>query len=221
MRIVVFSDGHGVLPENLPDCDLIIIGGDTAPVIDHSLVFQRSWYESNFAEWANRQKAGGIVLIGGNHDFIFEADNNFGNHLASAYIPNLIYLEDGMVEIYDDPRSKPIRIWGSPWSLNFGPWAFMTNEDMLATKYDDIPNDVDIIVSHTPPYRKRDKALDERLCGSRSLTDAIDRVQPRYLICGHIHEGYGVGYRGDTKIINCSIMDAAYEPSNLPIMVNF
>jgi Icc-related predicted phosphoesterase len=217
MKIVCISDSHGYLPDDLPECDLIIHAGDIAPFVDHSVVFQRAWFESTFATWM-KEHGKPVVMVGGNHDFVFQADDNFGNHL-SGLIPNLIYLQDSMVELYNDAKSQPLKIWGSPWSLNFGPWAFMTSELMLATKYDDIPHDIDIIISHSPPFQKRDRAADGRLCGSHELARAIRRKLPELVVCGHIHEGYGVVRYAGAKIINCSLLDECYEPSNLPIVV--
>lgn len=50
-----------------------------------------------------------------------------------------------------------------------------------------------VLVCHAPPY---DTALDEirpRLhAGSKSVRDFIDRYQPAWFFCGHIHEAEGV-----------------------------
>ena len=61
-----------------------------------------------------------------------------------------------------------------------------------------------VLICHAPPY---DTALDrvhEGLhAGSRSVREFVDRHQPEYLFCGHIHEAEGVQIEiGKTKAIN-------------------
>jgi Icc-related predicted phosphoesterase len=212
-KILCISDLHGFLLDDLPECDILIIGGDIAPTVDHSVIFQRSWFETNFTEWANQVPAKHIVAVAGNHDFVFQADEEFGSKLD---IPNFTYLYDSLVRIED------LVIWGSPWSLNFGPWAFMGTEKQLEERYKLIPDEVDIIVSHTPPFSKRDLTIkDNKPSGSKQLGRIIRDKEPRLVVCGHIHEGYGIAKYGDTMIVNCSIMNVDYKPNNQPIMVDF
>lgn len=48
------------------------------------------------------------------------------------------------------------------------------------------------LVVHFPPYGTRlDQVAPGRHAGSRVLRDWVERVQPRYLFCGHIHECAG------------------------------
>ncbi len=61
-----------------------------------------------------------------------------------------------------------------------------------------------VLICHAPP---RDTALDrvrEGLhAGSRSVREFVDRHQPDYLFCGHIHEAEGVEIGiGKTKAVN-------------------
>ncbi len=61
-----------------------------------------------------------------------------------------------------------------------------------------------VLICHAPP---RDTALDrvrEKLhAGSRSVREFVDRHQPDYLFCGHIHEAEGVEIEiGRTKAVN-------------------
>jgi Icc-related predicted phosphoesterase len=220
-EIVMTADLHGNLPE-IPSADLLIIGGDIFPLSsDHSIVFQRSWLETNFATWAQNLDVGNIVLIAGNHDFLFETSLFGGAEGMSEYweqrvSPNIIYLQDSMCS-FDDGLS----IWGTPWSLNFGPWAFMGSEKELSEKYEKIPQDVDIVVSHTPMYGFGDHCLDGKDAGSKSLLTKMNEIQPRLFVCGHIHEGAGFYRYGDTKIINASLLDPYYKVTNLPIKYKF
>jgi Icc-related predicted phosphoesterase len=57
---------------------------------------------------------------------------------------------------------------------------------------------------HFPPYGTRlDQAGRGRHAGSRVLREWVERVQPVYLFCGHIHECAGQGDRlGATECLN-------------------
>jgi hypothetical protein len=39
------------------------------------------------------------------------------------------------------------------------------------------------------------------------MTAALERVQPRMMVCGHIHPAYGRDRLGETEIINSSVVD--------------
>ena len=51
------------------------------------------------------------------------------------------------------------------------------------------------------------------------LAKAIERVQSKYHIFGHIHDSYGQRKIGKTTYINASICNEAYEPVNEPIVI--
>ena len=69
---------------------------------------------------------------------------------------------------------------------------------------------VDILVTHQPPYRVLDKVTSKfapkdwqgKNAGSKTIRDYIVSKQPRYVFCGHIHEGKGVKKIGKTKVHN-------------------
>jgi Icc-related predicted phosphoesterase len=47
-----------------------------------------------------------------------------------------------------------------------------------------------------------------------ALTETLERVQPRLVVCGHIHEAYGAYCLGDTEILNVSLVDDHYRRAN-------
>ena len=63
----------------------------------------------------------------------------------------------------------------------------------LETVYAEIPEGIDILISHQPPYGYGDRYCDvgsvktEHL-GSRELLAAIDRCRPKLVICGRTHD---------------------------------
>jgi Icc-related predicted phosphoesterase len=46
------------------------------------------------------------------------------------------------------------------------------------------------------------------------MTETLERVRPRLMVCGHIHPAYGRYRLGETDIINASLVDEQYRPVN-------
>jgi Icc-related predicted phosphoesterase len=96
----------------------------------------------------------------------------------------------------------------------------MGTEEELQKKYDLIPEGIDILISHTPPYGILDKNYKGMHCGSVSLRNIMHRVDPQYLICGHIHECGGKEINLIlTKVINCSLVNERYNPVHRSIRI--
>ena len=71
---------------------------------------------------------------------------------------------------------------------------------------------VDILLTHNPPYGYLDlvdnpivpKSWNGKHAGSHSVLEYIKRKQPKYVICGHIHEARRRVKIGKTTVINTS-----------------
>ena len=212
MRLVCIADQHGYLPEDLPSGDVLIVAGDISPISDHKHLFQRLWLEGNFTQWANSLDFEKIIVIAGNHDFYLQEPRFPENPFP---LPNNItYLEDSACEI------NGWKFWGSPWSNRFGNWAFMADEHLLATFYDDIPSDTDVIISHGPPMGYGDFTDSNEYAGSTSLRKRVHKIRPRLVVCGHIHEGYGKYPLTGGQVINASLRDSGYEVANPPVVLD-
>lgn len=48
MKVIAFSDPHGILPEIKTAFDLMFICGDICPVDNHYRDWQREWMENHF-----------------------------------------------------------------------------------------------------------------------------------------------------------------------------
>lgn len=197
LRIVATSDLHGYLPV-IPECDLLLIGGDLCP--DGDAVQQARWLDTSFRQWLRDVPAVETVAVAGNHDFLFEN--------SPEMVPDLQwhYLQDSSVELFN------LKIWGTPWQPVFYDWAFNLTEPELAEKWRLIPQDTDILLLHGPPYGFGDKNSQGELTGSPSLTRRIELVQPKLVVCGHIHEARGEYRIRQSRIINASQLDLRYEP---------
>lgn len=74
--------------------------------------------------------------------------------------------------------------------------------------------DLDILLCHGPPYRYLDKVNGKygapkrfwgEHAGSKIILDYIQKKQPKYVFCGHIHEGKGKTKIGKTEVYNVGV----------------
>lgn len=60
----------------------------------------------------------------------------------------------------------------------------------------------DIVVLHAPPYGYNDDAARNKHIGERSVLKAIDKIDPRLVLTGHVHEDKGTVKEGGTIYVN-------------------
>lgn len=218
MRALLTSDLHGNLPE-IPECDLLIIAGDICPDFmsvkyfsarikaDNGHQRQGKWLKNTFVPYLEALPVKDIVLIAGNHDFVFEQA-----FLLPEWPENVHYLQDSEVTI------GGLRIWGTPWVPNLKSWAFYGGQGGINEKYlDIIPEGIDILVTHGPPWGYGDSILDGTMVGCINQGGMLYRVKPRVVVCGHIHEGFGWYRHPDVKdgIWNVAYVDEMYKPRDM------
>jgi hypothetical protein len=63
----------------------------------------------------------------------------------------------------------------------------------------------DVILTHVPPYRTRDRTVFGTHIGSRQLRETVEELQPAFVLCGHVHEDFGCTALGETTVVNCSV----------------
>lgn len=208
MIIDCISDLHGYFPE-LDGGDLLIVVGDlTANDIGKQ-------YE-NFNTWLLDQEYTRKIIIAGNHD----------GFMTDIYTARLVCM--GAEYLYDSGTEfEGLKIWGSPWTLKFPRMnpkcmAFTVDtEEQLKEKWDMIPDDIDILITHSPPHGILDKCPNGNV-GSKSLSQNIEKLKPKLHVFGHIHEcgGSKVLYKHNgpnTWCVNASIVNERYEHVNKPI----
>lgn len=219
-KILLTADLHGYLPDIEP-CDVLIVAGDVCP--DHPIGkseryglpnngsdFQLAWLDQDFRAWLKSIPAKQVIGIAGNHDFVFE---RMATAVRELHLP-WTYLEDSMAVVGD------LTIYGTPWVPGLPRWAFSADDRVMRMVLDAIPEGVDILVSHGPPYGIADlvgpRFGGPKRVGSVPLTPALDRIRPKAVVCGHIHEAYGeyrLPYDGG-KLYSVSINDDYYRPVN-------
>lgn len=180
------SDLHGNRPE-LKGGNILILGGD-------HLASDGVRELGRFVKWLHRicDRYDHIIYIGGNHD------NKLQRYYPEGYGPkferegldnpkNLHYLCDSGIEL------EGLYFYGSPHTTLFprqNPhcMAFSCSEYELRDKFSKIPDKVDVLVTHSPPYSVLDRNIRGQNCGSHSLMQRVGDVRPQLHVFGHIHE---------------------------------
>ena len=84
----------------------------------------------------------------------------------------------------------------------FGSWSFDFTEQQAAELLADCPAGC-VLVSHSPPKGAVDASSSGRSLGSTAVLDAITRMRPALVVCGHIHESGGrTATIGTTPVVN-------------------
>ena len=202
-RIVCLSDTHNFNEQIVvPDGDVLVHAGDATNrgEIDETKAFC-NW----FLSLPHKHK----IFVAGNHDWLFEKQPETARNLM--YEVN--YLQDSFVEIED------LKFYGSPWQPWFFDWAFQfkTMEE-LAEKWRQIPKEIDVLITHGPPFGILDETPRGNFAGCEELRKRVEEVRPKLHIFGHIHHGYGTIDKFGVQFANASICNENYEPTNLPLV---
>ena len=200
LRILAFSDLHGRAMKRASELidDLrpnwIVLCGDILP--DFSMISgkgnrleaQRSFwsvYRSNFV-----RDFAVTTLVRGNHEIESFSDPDLG------CLPSKV-------------QNHVVRLEGIP--LEFGGWGWSREweDEMLENELQDQLHECPsprIYLSHVPPFGCLDLAASGERIGHRYLLQHLtERNWPEALvICGHVHESFGVIERGNTLIVNVS-----------------
>lgn len=206
LTIIAISDTHGVHPKNLPEADLLIHAGDWSSSGNHKET-------ETFMTWLKqiKHKYSRIVCIPGNHDIWIEKNESQAKQ----------WFQDNDLDLLIDDyiETNGIKIYGTPWCPQFGNWSYMKDLEFRARKASFIPDDTNILVSHSPAHGILD-TLDNhgsepgKKAGCYGILQAIERIKPTILISGHIHEGFGFKKHGETSCFNVAALNSQYKPQS-------
>ncbi|XP_064489974.1 metallophosphoesterase domain-containing protein 1-like [Ornithodoros turicata] len=223
IRFVCISDTHSFTNEmthKVPPGDVLLHAGDFTR---RGSLQEVICFNDFLGSLPHRHK----FVIAGNHELSFDPSKVKHSapysiqtpqqditRQAKQHLRNCVYLEDQAVSVYG------IKIYGSPWQPEFAGWAFnVPRGRQLLDIWDRIPEDTDVLLTHTPPIGHGDLCIMGTHVGCVELLSVVQkRVKPLYHIFGHIHEGYGITSDGQTTFINASICNIQYRPVNPPII---
>ena len=230
MRITFISDTHTYMYDKdykeliLNEGDILCFTGD---------IMSSGYNEGeliHFLKWLSKQPFKYKIFIAGNHDRLLEDKSLIANEIISPYNDKgVIYLKNSSVEI------EGLTFYGTPHQPYFGGWAFnVPDYEKLINIYQQIPDNVDVLLTHCPPYGILDQShrpnyhnpSGENHLGSMELKEVLAgkkqfKTQPRVVAFGHIHgDGGKMIEIGDTLYINGSLCDESYEPINNIVSIN-
>jgi len=220
MKIVAISDTHEHFhrPEDMPEGDVLIHAGDITNMGYAHAVKKFAQYLSGI-----HYKYDEILVIAGNHDFIFEQDPAAARALLNEFGPhNLHYLQDDAFVYHHLESDTKYNFYGSPWQPRFCDWAFNVDRGpLIAEKWAAIPPNTDILITHGPPHGILDPGRGEKHVGCEDMLQWITgTVQPRVHIFGHCHMGYGRFEQGNTLFINAAACDEQHKLANPPQIIS-
>jgi len=190
------------------EADAIIHGGDIS--------MGGTEYEiDKFLSWYSKLPYKHKIMISGNHDKLFEFQKGIAQELIKKY-PEITYLESQEVII------DGVKIYGEPRQPTFGyGWAFNVERGEKIKKFwDQIPDDVDILITHGPPYEILDMTMYGGVVGCVDLLNRIKELKNLKLHCwGHIHEDAGKIEKDGVLFVNASVLNLRYQLQNLPVIV--
>jgi Icc-related predicted phosphoesterase len=213
MDIVHISDAHGPRQHSklkIAPCDVLIcsgdIGGRTTP-----------FELLEFLLWFEKQPADLKIFTAGNHDLCLDpsypnrirTDENMPQYLLALQnhkdsmdlIKKVTYLMNQSIEY------KGVKFWGSPYSPSFHKehWAFNADRgEEISRIWGKIPSDVDVLITHTPPFGILDEVDHTgrtpgkwHIDGHVGCEDLLGVIKKRLLnmqlhCFGHIHQNVGV-----------------------------
>lgn len=244
IKLCAISDIHGSLPQ-IPKCDILCICGDILPLdIQRDYFKSIAWLAGPFQTWALNLDCKHIVMIWGNHDFIGERLTNNGTRLFETNSMFRVFNmcgEDQHEVLFNNDITKKIRIlqdesctlmgvkfYGTPWCPSLKNWAFYGTSEELIEKFEKIPSDTCVLLTHCPPkYNTQGVVLQKnwnylRDFGCQELQDAIEKKftvksTTTLILSGHIHSGnHEIEGTGGLSYRNVSLKDEDYELVYLP-----
>jgi Icc-related predicted phosphoesterase len=214
-KVTLISDTHTKHARITKD----LLGGD---ILIHAGDFMSSgYYKTEAVEFFNWFDAINTydtkVFIAGNHDRIMQDDPDWAKDYLTGY-KTIRYLQDEGMSLYVDEEDD-IKLYGSPWQPEFCNWAFNLprNGEEMQKRWDAIPDNTDILVTHGPAYGHLDFVRYNAInVGCEMLRQRINSLRPKIHVCGHIHQGYGYYFDGHTHFFNAAVLNERYEYANLP-----
>jgi predicted phosphodiesterase len=176
------------------------------------------------AEYLHRAPYAHKVVIAGNHELPFDVANyeaiiarrKITQHCDPAatkcLLGHVCYLEDNLAVV------EGYRIWGCPWTKHKNGAFYLVDKEMRVRKWASMPEGVDILVTHSPPFEIMDISRQGKPAGCKDLLKRVKKVKPKVHVFGHTHAGYGFSHIEGITFVNAAICNNDYEPVNPPLV---
>jgi hypothetical protein len=113
-----------------------------------------------------------------------------------------------------------LKIWGSPVTPLYGGAFGLSSPADRTRLYAEIPEDVDVLVTHGPPYGILDRSAGTlHQAGCPQLLEAVTRLRPKLHVFGHVHGAHGLVSIDDTLFVNAALLGPDGDLSASPIVL--
>ena len=194
MKILAISDLHTTglkgLDRYVRDCALVLVAGDfTEHGRTRGVEQSVRWVQDVFCPWCASFSEVRFCVVPGDHDVFAERRAD-----EIRWPANVTYLDPLAV----DPAARTceaegLKIYGVARTPYLKGGAFESSPEALGRAFAEIPEGLDILISHAPPlidgYNLDVDGRRRRHRGSAELAEAIRRTRPRLVVCGHVHGG--------------------------------
>lgn len=219
-RIVAISDTHQLHDQvTVPEGDILVHCGDftnrgTEAAIESFL----AWFVAHPHDYK--------VFIPGNHEEGLEKGASRVRCMAivQKYLdenPLLTYLENSSAVV------NGLKFYGSPVTPWFFDWAWNRHRGpAIASAWQNIPDDVQVLITHGPAYGILDLVKDAQgrdpHQGCQDLLERVDELEDLKLhLFGHLHLQGGEQTTVNGRIsANAAICDDNYHTVHAPIIVD-
>lgn len=209
MRATFVSDTHGLHARlSVERTDVLVHCGDFS-------VKGRKNELSRLLDWMAVQPATHRLLVLGNHDrYAREHPDETRSKCDDA---GVVWLEKNGVRIdsvhwWGSARMPPFRARGVP----------AESDPDRHVHWQSMPSDVDVLVTHVPPFGIGDRAFDGTPLGCVDLRHAVLEKAPKIHVFGHIHESHGA-FREDghgTEFYNAASFPLRSKEPRAPLVID-
>lgn len=202
MKIVIISDTHGKHEElGHLSGDVLIHCGDVENLFerdDHAI--------EKIDQWFGRQDFDHILCIGGNHDLALE------QRVKSRVQPfeHAVFLHDTTTVI------EGVKFFGSSWVPKLNQHAFFADDKTLENAWAKIPDDVNVLITHTPPAGVLDVSSRGLELGCDHLAKHLSALSPMLHCFGHVHASAGSTQHNGTTFVNASSVNSNFKIAHAP-----
>ena len=223
MKIVIISDTHLLIQEEvpIPVGDILVHCGDCLNSGNFTEL-------PRFLKWFSQLNFRYKILVPGNHDFCF--DDEYRDYSKIEFLKMNSGMRSAFLLIDNAVEIEGVKFYGSPWQGSLPNWACYRDKKFRKLAWSAIPEGLDFLITHVPPFGILDKAYhwtgsgylktQKEHSGSKLLKKHVLRTKPKYHVFGHIHESAGLYKTPETLFINAANLNRDYNYQNPPIVID-
>ena len=200
MKLTIISDTHGQHEA---------LGHLSGDVLIHCGDFENIFQQDKdiiekLDDWFGRQNFDRILCVGGNHDHVLEQRQH------GTPFKNAEFLHDRSYEF------GGLKFHGSSWVPQLHNHAFYGKPSALKNAWANIPDDTDVLITHTPAAGILDVSSRGHQLGCKYLATRICDMNLKLHCFGHVHNAAGSKHVGETLFVNATSVNSNFEIAYQP-----